>query len=387
MDGFWMIYYRKILVWVLLIIINFNGFLSALPVLTIEDEIVMSQLVSNSNSIDELRLCLKLFPESPYEADFKKRLFKLEMSQMSYAERQKYAELEKHNLDFTLDKTLTANDDLVMSRMLEHSYNPKALRLFIKLFPGSAFRPVFENRLNGIGLSRKSLAAGVSAEEAIEIEAGVETFQDVEEEINAASEENTEQKEPEKDQEESPEDKEKEPTEPEAEPEEDWAKIELGMPTAVEITDDTGNEQATDGNPLGLYIGWSSEYMFDTGGGGAMYYISQELAASEAELQHLFFEMQIKGLVIDHINWGIGWGKGITTTNWPDKPSGMEITPGTGTIQSLSLGYKYGSFGINYAMVSFTGSYQWSISSGANTTKGEVEWKGSMNMFTFEYHY
>jgi hypothetical protein len=383
-----MIYYRMTIVWLILIVININSFLYALPVLTIEDEIIMSRLVRHSNSIDELRLCLKLFPESPYEADFKKRLFKLEMNQKSYAERQKYAELEKHNLDFTLDRTLTAKDDLVMSHLLEHSYDHKALRLFIKLFPRSAFRPVFENRLNGIELSGKNLAAGVSVEEAIEKEADVESFQDIEEEIKADSEDKvdqTEQPEPEKDQKESPEKKEEAAVEPE--PEKDWAKVEIGIPTAVKITDDSGNAQATDGSPLALYLGWSSEYMFDTGGGGATYYISQKLAGTGAELQHLFMEAQIKGLVLNQINWSIGWGTGITTTDWSDKPSGMEIVPGTGTIQSLSMGYKYGSFGINYAMVSFTGSYQWAISSGVSTSKGETKWQGSMNMFTFEYHY
>jgi hypothetical protein len=380
-----MIYYRVIFVWLLLIILNFYGFLYAIPALTVEDEIIMSRLVRHSNSIDELRLCLKLFPESPYEADFKRRLFKLEMNQKSYAERQKYAELEKHNLDFTLDRTLTAKDDLVMSRLLEHSYDHKALRLFIKLFPRSAFRTVFENRLNGIELSGKNLAAGISVEEAIEKEADIDSFQDVEEEVNTTAEDKEEQPEPEKDQKESPENKEEEPVEPE--PEKDWAKLELGIPTAVKIADDSGNSQSTDGSPLALYLGWSSEYMFDTGGGGAVYYISQKLADSGAELQHLFLEAQVKGLIIDQINWSIGWGTGITTTNWPDKPSGMEIVPGSGMIQSLSLGYKYGSFGINYAMVSFTGSYQWAISSGASTSKGETKWQGSMNMFTFEYHY
>ena len=127
--------------------------------------------------------------------------------------------------------------------------------------------------------------------------------------------------------------------------------------------------------------------MFDTGWGGGTYYLAQKLKSSGAERQHLFFEAQVKGLIIDQISWGIGWGTGITTAYWPDKPSGMEIVPGTGTIQSLSLGYKYRSFGINYAMVIFTGSYQWTIISGANTTRGETEWKGSMNMFTLDYYF
>ena len=383
--------YRNTIVWFIVIVAFFTHVLYALPILTIEDEIVMSQLVRNSYSIDELRLCLKLFPESPFQSEFKKRLFKLEMSQKSYSERQKYAELEKYDLDVKLDHTLTADDDMAMSRLLEHSFDPKALHLFIKLFPGSAFRPVFENRLKNIELSKKVALSGTEVS-TIGIEEDADVFQDNEEEIIVANDEKVNQEEQAKPAEVEKEasktqepEKEKQPEK--EEPEEDWSKIDFGIPTQIDITDNSGNSQTTDGSPLGLYLGWSTEYMFDTGWGGGTYYLAQKLKSSGAERQHLFFEAQVKGLIIDQISWGIGWGTGITTAYWPDKPSGMEIVPGTGTIQSLSLGYKYRSFGINYAMVIFTGSYQWTIISGANTTRGETEWKGSMNMFTLDYYF
>ena len=380
--------YRNTIVWLILIVGYFSSFLYALPILTIEDEIVMSQLVRNSYKIDELRLCLKLFPESPFQSEFKKRLFKLEMNQKSFSERQKYAELEKYDLDVKLDRTLTANDDLVMSRLLESSFDPNALHLFLKLFPGSAFRSVFENRLNTIELSKKAALSG-TAVSAVGVEEDAEAFQDVVEGITTENEKKVKQEKPAAVEKEEVKTQEpaKEKKQEEEEPEADWTKADFGIPTQIDITDNSGNSQTTDGSPLGLYLGWATEYMFDTGWGGGTYYLAQKLKSSGAELQHLFFEAQVKGLIIGQISWGIGWGTGVTTAYWPDKPSGMEIVPGNGTIQSFSIGYKYQSFGINYAMINFTGSYQWTISSGADTTKGKTEWNGSMNMFTLDYYF
>ena len=356
----------------------------ALPNLTVGDEIIMSQMVKESTSLKELNLFLKLFPNSPYYSQLEERLFNLELRRLPFSERKNFDPNKNHNLTWEFAPFLTIEDEITMSRLVHVSSDPEQIRLFLKIFPNSRFRPGFENRLKAV----KNQAGLDEAEE---------SFQEMEEIIVAESIPEKVEPEPvlkqkevkgEKSEKPAPEnEKSKKPAseKEKQEPEEDWSKYEIGTPTKVIITDTDGNVVETEGAPQGLLFAWSTEVWLDIGGGGALEYFTQKLGDNSGELQHLFLETHVRGRIFSLINWGVGYGKGMTTIKMENKPDNTEIIPGEGTMQSISLGATWGSFGLNYMIGNFTGSYQLALTSGTTITNNTEKWKGTINMITLEY--
>lgn len=357
--------------------IYFCQILDARTDLTIEDEIAMSQMVKNSKSIDELLLCQKLFPNSPFYDLFQKRILRLEKQKFNRKGRLKFSEFSKHYDSTPIDVRLNVNDEIVLSRLVEDSNSQKGFQLFIRLFPQSAYTPHFTHKLL---LARKGHVVEKDEESLKDIEEQV--LEDTEE--KAAEEKPVEKKEAEGKQTEMK--KENKETE-NKEPEEDWAKIEVGIPTQLKITGSNGDVAETAGSPTGIYLGWSSEVWMDIGGGTGLEYFVIELDSNGDELQHLFLDIQIRGRLFGLVNWGIGYGSGITTLNKKNKPDNLEIIPGQGIMQTFSFGLTYGSFGLNYSIGNFNGSYQWTLTNGLSVSTGDESWKGTVNMITVEYLY
>ncbi len=400
------------------------GSLFAISQLTVEDEIVMSLLVKDSTSPRNLRLCLKLFPNSPYRATFEQRLKRIELKNLSYKDKETYVKEKKHILGDYPNTALTKADEGAMARMVINSNSAAELRLFVKLFPHSQLQSRFSKKIAFLDSQKKrrkkeptqidSLPPPVEKmeEETIDEKIKEELLQEPpeetpvqEEQVAEPEEEPAKQEEKsqkveekpkevtEKPPEETPEKKEEpekkeleqapQPQPERKEPEVDWGKWEIGIPTQLLLLDSSGNEVDTDKQPQGLFFGWSSEVLFDIGGGIAFEYFTQELP-SEDEYQHLFMETHIRGRLFNIINWGIGYGGGLTTINLANKPSGYEVVPGQGIIYSGSVGFVWDSIGINYMVINFTGAYTWLDLSGST---GTVDWSGTLNMITLEYCY
>jgi len=366
---------------VFLFYICFSQRLVAMTNLTVEDETAMSQMVKNSHSIDELRLCQKLFPHSPFYSTFQKRIIRLEKQNFSGKSRQTFSEFSKNYDSESGGMNLNVNDEVVLSRLVENSNSARGFKLFIKLFPYSAYSSHFRQKLLKV---KKGEVVEKDEDSLKDIEEQV--LDEIEEKASAEKaikkkEEKAEEKLPEKKKEEKAEPKEKEA------PEQDWAKIEIGIPTQLKIMDSDDAEVDTTDSPVGIYIGWSSEVWLDMGGGAGLEYLTIELDSNGDELQHLFFDVQIRGRLFGFLNWGIAYGNGLTTLNKKNKPDNLEIIPGQGVIQILSVGVRYGSFGLNYLMGSFDGSYQWTTTDGLSITTGNENWKGTVNMIAIEYLY
>ena len=335
----------------------------------------MSEMVKHSNSTTELKLFLRLFPYSPYRKTFEKKVFQLDP-------RETFQTIYRSSA-----QNLTAKDEITMSRLVKQSTNPKELNLFIKLFPDSPFRAAYEERLSQKNGTKRSKNRVLSEEEKEEHE---ELEKKLLDELPDETVVPAKEKEPEPVLEQELETK-KEPQakkeDEKEEPEEDWAKLEVGIPLQLALFDSNDELVETDGSPIGFFIGWSHEVLFDIGGGTGLEYFSQELGSNNGNLQHLFLEAQIRGQLFNLVNWGLGWGSGITTIQLVESSANPEIVPGSGTILTLSLGLVYGSFGINYTTSSFTGSYQSIVTAGASSTTSTINWTGSVNMLTFEYLY
>lgn len=295
-----------------------------------------------------------------------------------------------------------------MSQLVERSSKPKEIRLFLKLFPNSALKSRYQRKLVHLGAAKSSILEPEQAdplEDFQTTESEQQALEEMADKLVKESQESVpetdpepesslepEQLEPETDAQaeetaETPEEQKPENTEEEKEePEEDWAKLEAGIPISLTLSDNKGNSVNTEGSPLGLFLGWSSEFMFGIGGGVSMDYFYHTLKSTENELHHLFFETQIRGQILRFFNFGLGYGTGFTTINMKDQPSDTEIIPGDGIIRTYSVGLNYGSFGINYMVGEFTGSYQTVVTSGS-TTRSTQNWSGTINMLTLEYLY
>ena len=372
-------------------------FLMGVPVagavLNVEDEIVMSLMVKNSTSPAELRLCLKLFPNSPFRATFEKRLLKIETKNMSSAERKEYIQQKRNIYEEGSDISLTLEDEYTMSRLVEQSNRAKEIGLFLKLFPNSKLSARYRNKKTHIETSDTP----AQAKQFIPTDEDEEALENMEEKLAEKAEPDPKApkiEEPKQEQakEEEPPPPTEEPKEPEKptppekdEPEKDWGKFELGIPTKVLITDTDGDELTLKGSASGIFIGWSSEVWLNFGGGVGLEYFTQVLETDEDEYQHLYMETHIKGRFFGLVNLGIGFGGGFTTVAKKDKPNSLEIIPGQGYVISMSTGITYGSFGINYSILNFTGSYREIESS--SISERNVEWKGTANIITLEYLY
>lgn len=372
----------------------------------------MSLLVKDSASPEELRLCLKLFPNSPYRSTFEQRLKRVETQNLSYEDKLKYIKEKKYILGDYPNSSLTSADEAIMASRVINSNSTPQLRLFVKLFPNSRLQSGFSKKIAFLDAQKQHRSEKKDPtqidtpppieekmeEEVIDKKVKEELLreplpEEAQEEQIAKSGEEPSAKQVEKKSEEIekksteeavPEKVEPEKAKPEKEEtEKDWGKFEIGIPTQMLLVDSSDNEVDTDEPPAGFFFGWSSEVWLDIGGGVALEYFTQKLPTSGDEFQHLFLETQIRGRLFNIINWGIGYGGGYTTINIANKPAGLEIVPGQGIIYSYSVGFVWDSIGINYAVVNFTGSYSWVLAGSSGTT----DWKGTVNMITLEYCY
>lgn len=362
---------------------------SAATRLTVYDEVTMSRYLGASNSPDEWRLFIKLFPDSPYFVGLESRLFLMDRGALSFDERKKIIQMEEQDIFNNKSTSLTGVDEVTMSRLAQSSSDPKMYRLFLKIFPSSAFATIFKTKLSRFEKKgaleeegkRKGLLAFMLPDPVDETEKTVKEIEEtiLAEESKKSSEAPTEQEATEAERK-TPDQKEV----PEA-PEVDWSKYEIGIPTEIVLTDSSGSQINTTGSPTGIYLGWSSELWFDTGWGTGLDYFIQKLEDGSGEYQHLYLEAQIKGRIFKFINWGLGLGTGMTTLNLKD-PSSITVVPGQGTIQSLSIGLNYGSLGLNMMSSTFSGALVWAPSSNPTNTT-EVKWTGTVAMITLEYNY
>lgn len=359
--------------------------LPAVSGLTVEDELLMAEMVKNSHSTSELILYLRLFPYSPYQSTFRRRVFRLD------------PDADYELVNDSSDVVLTADDELTMNRMVRNSTNPKEIKLFLKLFPDSRLAPLYAERLENLQKKDKppETIEDQAAQSQIEKEIlaaakekKARAVPETEEETGAAeTEETQETTETDEKAEETPkEDGESEEPEPEEE-EEDWGKFELGLLTELSLADSDGDSVSTKESPSGIFLGWSHEVMFDIGGGTGLVYIAQSLGDSVGELQHLYLEAQVRGMLFDIVNWGIGYGSGVTTYQPSTAISGTEIVPGSGIIFEFSVGAVYKSFGINYMTGNISGSYQTVVTAGTSSSTTTVNWTGTFSIITLEYHY
>lgn len=353
--------------------------------LTVEDEIVMNRMIKNSVQTDELKLFLKLFPASPYHRDVEQRLFRIEMKAHPKSSDAIFDPSTAKGITWNVNPTLTATDEITMSRMVSNSRSQKEINLFLKVFPSSRFSSILADR-------KRSL------ERNEEVDDQTKSFKKMEAEIVKQEV----QKPPKKNKQDLPTDKpdtpkeemtpEKKQTPSKAEkkedpPEGDWAKFEVGIPTSLDLQETNGTAVVTDENAQGIFIGWSSEILFDIGMGGAISYFTQKLNNDEGELRHLYIETHLKGRILGHINLGVGYGSGFTTIGLGSTSDNRTVVPGEGTIKSVTIGGRWGAFGINYILSEFTGAYRWQLNSGVNSSNGKERWKGTLNMITIEYLY
>ncbi len=250
----------------------------------------MTEMVKYSNSVDELKLYLRLFPYSPYQTTFERKVFRLDPKETL------------QSIYKTSGSSLTSRDELTMSRLVKHSTNPKELQLFLKLFPNSSFRPTYEARLLRLETPNQ-YKADLSVEdeeemhEQIENEILADSVKKEKESVEGpppaddsqsakdATEESSQEKEPEK----------KEESEKKKELEKDWAKIEIGIPTQLTSFEVDGNEVNVSESPTGVFIGWSHEVWFNIGGGTGLEYFNQKLESGE--LKHIYLEAQIRAQI------------------------------------------------------------------------------------------
>lgn len=385
------IFHRYLKAFILIFLqISIWSSVSATPYLTIEDDIVMSQMIKTSTQPNELKLFLKLFPYSPYHKEIQQRLFRIEMRHISQKSDKLFDPSTQEGLTWTVDQKLTPNDEITMSRMVGQSHSPKELNLFLKLFPNSRFKHLIKDRKNAL-------------EQKLEVQDNSKSLQKVESEItrkiNQQKAVNKVEKPPqviatpskEKTKQEKkaplPKQEKKSQVTPPTSPENDWAKIEIGVPYALILQETNGTRIDTAGNPQGILLGWSDEIGLDIGMGATVEYFTQKLDNDVGELRHLFFETQLKARLFGHINLGIGYGGGYTTIALEENPDNRDITPGEGTITSMTVGTRLGSVGINFIMADFTGGYRWHINSGLNSSNGKERWKGTLKMITIEFLY
>lgn len=375
----------------LIIFLSYVSFAYTAPSLTIEDDIIMSQMVKNSTQTDELQLFLKLFPDSPYYKDIEQRLFRIEIRHVPRPETGTFFNPAKtKGVTWTVSPTLTHQDELAMSRMVRKSDNIKEINLFLKIFPNSPFKDLMEQRKKTLEQTDNDETQSDSLKK---IEAAIvkKSIQQQDTTVAKATtitkaaptnksptpvEQKTENKTPQK---------EEEPVFSSDHPEADWGKIEFGAPYAIKLQETDGTDIETKGKPQGIILGWSGEIGLDVGLGGAIEYFSQKLKNDTGELRHLFFETQLKARLLGHINLGVGYGVGYTTIELETNPDNRDITPGEGTIKSMTIGTRIGSVGINYIVADFTGAYRWRVNSGANSSNGKEKWKGTTNMMTIEF--
>ena len=371
---------------VLLILLQAScfSFAFATPYLTIEDDIVMSQMVKESTKPEELKLFLKLFPGSPYRKEIEYRLFRIEMRQLSTKSGNIFDPNTEEGLTWSVDQDLTSDDEITMSRMVGQSKSPKEIKLFLKIFPGSRFSDLMKQRKNSLEQDErvKDNTKSLQKVEAEVIKKAIKNQLTNPPKTTAKNTKKTKEQSP---KENPPKQEKKKETPPP--PEGDWAKIELGIPYALQLKETDGTNIETEANSQGIIIGWSSEIGLDIGMGGTIEYFTQKLDNDIGELRHLFFETQIKARLFSHINLGIGYGGGYTTIALEENPDNRDITPGEGTIKSMTIGTRLGSVGINYVVAEFTGAYRWRINSGVNSSNGKERWKGTLNMITVEFLY
>ncbi|MCP4294800.1 MAG: hypothetical protein GY786_04260 [Proteobacteria bacterium] len=373
-----------------MLILMSPDYLIAVTDFTVDDEVTMSGYIKASTSADELRLFIKLFPDSPFTNRLEGRLFQIEHETLSFEDKKKLSQFEQQIEAPKKDTSLSGVDEVTMSRLAQTSKDPKMYRLFLKIFPGSSFAPIFKQKLSRLenkGAPKKtagflaSILPG-SEEENLDSEESVKQIED-----KILAKESLEKAPPAKPEEEKEPDKavpEKEKA-PEVEPPEpDWSKIEVGIPTEIALKNSSGSAISTSGSPTGIYLGWSDEIWFDTGWGTGMNYFVQKLGSNAGEYQHLYFEAGVKGRILKFFTWGLSFGSGVTTASLNNAPSDLIIVPGQGTIQSISMGGRYGSFGVNMMTNTFTGSYTWEK---GLTSSGEVKWTGTVTMIVMEYNY
>jgi hypothetical protein len=312
---------------------------------TVRNEIDLGLKLLESDNIYQIRQYLTLFPYSPFGNQLKRRINRLTLKQKK--------QTQKQGLESLTSKPAISDDMPVPEsppKATEQSDPPKPESM--KPTPPPIEPPPIE----------ESPPAPPKATE----QATTDNKESAPEKLTEDSESTT-------------------PT-PEKDYRNDWSKIEIGIPLSISITDDDGSEVDTADTNAAIILAWSDEVMMGFGGGAGIDYFTRKIQSTGDELQHLYFEGLVRGTIVNLVNVGAGFGYGITSINLKDAGE-TKIVPGQGTITTFSVGLAWRSYGLNYSVGTFNGSYRWANSSGGQLSEGEVKWKGTMQFITFEYVY